>query len=89
MDRKRAACRVCHVTLKYSDNTANMIDHTLTTIAIILRLLFCYRDSIAIVKSPAIVTPTRRQMNYGTDPALWRTHLDVGACLRHHDADVL
>ena len=28
------------------------------TIAIILRLLFYYRDSIAIVKSPAIVAPS-------------------------------
>ena len=27
IDRKRVACRLCCVTLKYSDNTANMIDH--------------------------------------------------------------
>ena len=67
IDRKRAACRVCHVTLEYSANTANMIDHTrrkhghltapTTTpsdnIAIVV-------DSIAIVKSPAIVTSNQR-----------------------------
>ena len=28
IDRKRAAGKVCHVILKYSDDTANMIDHT-------------------------------------------------------------
>ena len=28
IDRKQAACRACHVTLKYSDNTASMIDHS-------------------------------------------------------------
>ena len=66
--------RVCHVILKYNDNIVNMIEHaqrkhghltapTATpsasnTIAIISRLLYYYRDSIAIVKSPAIVTPT-------------------------------
>ena len=27
IDRKRVACRLCHVTLKYSSNTTNLIDH--------------------------------------------------------------